>query len=176
MTEILVRETTKDDLQNLMELWNTGEVMEFVGFPNGLNVNYTDVEKWFDSLNGKSNSKHYSIYNALGEYCGETYYSINETHKIAELDIKLNLKARGKGIAFTALLNTLDVIFDNKNCDKAYVEPQIGNKNAWKLYEKIGFKSTERPDFLEPNEIYLEITSEIFNEVKKELKRTIKVK
>ncbi|GAB6109037.1 GNAT family N-acetyltransferase [Fusibacter bizertensis] len=176
MTEIIIRETIREDLKNLMELWNSGEVMKFVGFPNGLNITYIEVEKWFDSLNGKSNSKHYSIYNSLGEYCGETYYSIDEKHNLAELDIKLNEKARGKGIAYTALLNTLDIIFDSKNCEKAFVEPDSHNKNAWKLYEKIGFKSTERPDYLEPNEVYLEITRQSFNERKKELIRTIRIK
>lgn len=118
-------------------------------------------------MNEKSNNKHYSIYNSLGEYCGETYYSIDGKHNLVELDIKLSKKARGKGIAYTALLNTLEVIFDSKNCDKAFVEPDIENKNAWKLYEKIGFESTERPNYLEPNEVYLEITREAFNEKKR---------
>ena len=176
MTEIVIRETIREDLENLMELWNSGEVMKFVGFPNGLNVTYIDVEKWFGCLNEKLNSKHYSIYNSLGEYCGETYYSIDEKHNLAELDIKLNKKARGKGIAYTALLHTLEVIFDSKSCDKAFVEPDIENKNAWRLYEKIGFKSTTRPSYLEPNEVYLEITRDAFNERRKALIRTIKVK
>ena len=166
MTEIIIKETKQEDLKNLMALWNSGEVMKFVGFPDGLNITYLEVEKWFENISGQSNSNHYSIYDAFGEYCGETYYSIDGKHNLAELDIKLRVEARGKGTAYKALLNTLDIIFCSKNCEKAFVEPDINNKDAWKLYEKIGFKSTERPDYLEPNEVYLEITRDAYMELK----------
>ncbi len=176
MTELLIRETIEEDLKNVMELWNTGDVMKYVGFPNGLNITYIEIEKWFYNLKDKPNSKHYSIYDNSVGYCGETYYSIDRKHALATLDIKLNENARGKGIAYTALLNTLDIIFNNNLCEKAFVDPNIENKKAWKLYEKIGFKSTDRPKHLEPYEVYLEITREEYIERKKELKRTIGVK
>ncbi len=33
--EITIRETTERDLENIMNLWNNGEAMFFVGFPDG---------------------------------------------------------------------------------------------------------------------------------------------
>ena len=40
--EITIRETSETDLENILLLWNNGEVMHFVGFPNGIGVDLPD--------------------------------------------------------------------------------------------------------------------------------------
>lgn len=47
--KITVKETGNEDLQNVMELWNNGEVMFYVGFPNGLG---TDLDNLFGNNKG----------------------------------------------------------------------------------------------------------------------------
>ncbi|NLC94884.1 MAG: hypothetical protein GX676_04250 [Bacilli bacterium] len=37
-SEIMIKETTEEDLDNIMTLWNNGEVMKYVGFPEGLGI------------------------------------------------------------------------------------------------------------------------------------------
>ena len=154
---ITIKETTKDDLDNIMSLWNDGEVMYFVGFPDGLGITKEEMEKWFEWVTDKPKRCHYSIYEKDLGYCGETFYDVNEKG-IAALDIKLFPKARGKGIAYTALSYAIEQAFKDGNANAVYVEPHPDNHKAWKLYENLGFVSKPRPAYLEEGETYLEIS------------------
>lgn len=164
--DIIIRDTKKEDLSNIMELWNNGEVMYYVGFPNGLGVTLEQLEGWLDGVNQNELRKHYSIYTEELGYCGETYYEIDTVHDLATLDIKLLPKAQGKGIANKALSYAIHQVFEHSLASRAYVEPNPENKKAWKLYDKLGFISKPRPDFLEAYDIYLEITKEVWNKNK----------
>lgn len=160
---INIRETKKEDLLNIMELWNNGEVMHYVGFPNGLGIKLEDLERWLSRVNQHELRKHYSIYTDELGYCGETFYDIDTVHDLATLDIKLFPKAQGKGIASYALSFAISQVFEHNLATRAYVDPNPENKKAWKLYDKLGFIRKPRPDFLEPYEIYLEITKEVWS-------------
>ena len=161
--KIAIKETDENDLQNIMSLWNNGDVMFYVGFPEGLNVTIEKLKLWLKGVNQNKTRRHYSIYAENIGYCGETYYSIDLEHDLATLDIKLLPKAQGKGIAEYALSFTINQVFKNNLATKAYVDPNPKNKKAWKLYDKLGFLSKERPEFLEPYETYLEITKDRWN-------------
>lgn len=158
--KILIKETEKEDLKNLMNLWNDGQVMFFVGFPNGLNTTIEKMEEWLENIKKMKFTKHYSIYEEELGYCGETFYSVDRINDISTLDIKLFSKSRGKGIASYALSYAINEVFKNNLASRAYVEPSPKNIKALKLYEKLGFVSKKRPEFLEPFETYLEITKE----------------
>lgn len=156
-SSVMISETTKDDLDNIMSLWNDGEVMHFVGFPKGLGITKEKMERWIEWAIKKPHRCHYSIYeNEIG-YCGETFYNVNEAGAAA-LDIKLFPKSRGKGIALKALMYAIEHAFNEGKAKLVYVDPHPDNLKAWKLYEKIGFVSKPRPDFLGEGETYLEIT------------------
>lgn len=155
-----IKETTQADLPMILNLWADGEVMQYVGFPEGLKVNLTILENWHQKISQKPYCKHYSIYDAELGFCGETFYEIDTEHGISALDIKLFSHARGKGIAEAALKYVLNEVFETDICTRAYVEPQATNLKAWQLYEKVGFSAKPRPTFLEPNEVYLEIDKE----------------
>ncbi|PAT02251.1 hypothetical protein CI105_02600 [Candidatus Izimaplasma bacterium ZiA1] len=162
MSNLIIKETKTEDLINILKLWNDGDTMKYVGFPNGLGITLENLEKWLKNININEKRKHYSIYeNSIG-YCGETYYEIDNEHDLATLDIKLLKKARGKGIASKALSNTISTVFDNNLASRAYVDPNPLNKDAFKLYEKLGFYKKQRPKHLEPYETYLEINKNTF--------------
>ena len=44
---ISINETTKNDLDNILALWNDGEVMKYVGFPNGLGETMENLIRWY---------------------------------------------------------------------------------------------------------------------------------
>lgn len=92
-------------------------------------------------------------------YCGETFYNVGD-NGAAALDIKLFPKARGKGIAYKALAFAIEQAFSEGNAKLVYVDPHPDNIKAWKLYEKLGFVSKPRPDFLKEGETYLQITKD----------------
>lgn len=161
--KINIKETTQDDLENILELWNNGDVMKFVGFPNGLGVTLKGLEEqWFPNINKTNKRKHYSIYHEDLGYCGESYYEVFENNKAA-LDIKLFSKARGKGIAFKGLKHAIDNAFNIGNADIVFVDPSKKNDKAISLYKKLGFVEYPHPNINERKEhYYLELTKEEF--------------
>ena len=150
---IEIKETTKDDLKNIQKLWQDGEVMQFVGFPSGLKKTEEEMLKWLQwIISNKPLINHYSIYDD-NNYCGETFYEIDKEHKSASLDIKLFKFARGKGIAYNALSYAIEEAFNN-GAISVWVDPNPNNLKAIALYQKLGFKKENRPDYLKCDEEY----------------------
>lgn len=156
-------ETTSKDLENILMLWNDGEVMKYVGFPEGLGVSIKMLRnKWFPNINVTDKRKHYSIYHNEIGYCGECYYSVDDFGKAA-MDIKLLSKARGMNIAFTSLKYALDQAFKRGHANICYVDPQKRNRKAISLYERLGFIELPHPDKEVGKEhLYFEISKDLF--------------
>jgi len=128
--KIRIKETDQSDVQNVMKLWNNGQVMFYVGFPRGLGVTLERLQKWLDGVNQDIFCRHYSIYAEDIGYCGETFYDIDREHDLARLDIKLLPKAQGKGIAAYAFSHVIDQVFRNGLATRARVDPHPDNKKA----------------------------------------------
>ncbi len=160
--KITIKETDQSDLPNIMQLWNNGEVMFYVGFPKGLGVTLERLEKWLNWVNQDIFRRHYSIYAEGIGYCGETFYEVDREHDLAVMDIKLLPEAHGHGIAAYALSYSVDRVFRNHLTTKAYVDPHPDNKKAWNLYAKLGFVSKPRPEYLPEGPTYLEVTPDTF--------------
>ena len=156
--KIVIKETSKDDLENVMKLWNNGDVMKFVGFPDGLGITIENLEKWIIWAIQPPYRCHYSIYLEDDTYCGETFYDTDVNTGTSALDIKLLSHVQGKGIAFKALSYSINKAFKEGKAERVYVDPHPDNISAWKLYEKLKFTNRPRPDYLEGNNPYLEIT------------------
>jgi RimJ/RimL family protein N-acetyltransferase len=159
--KVKIKETTIDDLNNVVSLWNDGNVMQFVGFPNGLGVTRESLEKnWLQNINTSDKRRHYSIYHEDLGYCGESYYGIEANGKAA-LDIKLFFKSRGKGIAYMGLKYAIEKAFTQGKATSVYVDPQKINSKALKLYSKFNFKEYPHPDSsVAEKHLYLELSKE----------------
>jgi RimJ/RimL family protein N-acetyltransferase len=160
--KIRIKETDQSDLPNIMQLWNNGQVMFYVGFPRGLGVTMERLQQWLDGINQDVLSRHYSVYAQDIGYCGEAFYDVDRGHDVARLDIKLLPRAQGKGIAAYAFSHVIDQVFSNNLATKAYADPQPKNKKALKLCEELGFVSKPRPAFLPKGPAYLEVTRDTF--------------
>jgi len=157
--QITIKESSADDLENILTLWNNGAVMKYVGYPEGLGVSLDDLQEWLTWAIQKPSRCHYSIYTLEHAYCGETFYAI-DSHNAAMLDIKLMPTAQGKGIAYQALAFAIARAFEDGKAERVYVDPHPDNHKAWALYARSGFSERPRPEYLEPSETYLEITRE----------------
>ncbi|MFA5560726.1 MAG: GNAT family N-acetyltransferase [Acholeplasmataceae bacterium] len=145
---MILKITDQHDLENVMALWKDKEVMMFVGFANGLEVTMQQLENWLKWTKEKQeNRRHFSIYDDENTYCGESFYDILENGYVV-LDIKLFKKARGKGIAYWALKETISQAFEQEKAQTCYVDPHKSNDKAIVLYEKIGFIKSEYPAWL----------------------------
>ena len=52
---IIIKSTEVDNLENIRNLWNNGEIMKWVGFPAGLNQSIKDVQKWWKKIKENDN-------------------------------------------------------------------------------------------------------------------------
>ena len=139
-----IRKTTLADLKNIQRLWADGEVMRFVGFPEGLHETDEDLRAWIEHLPAaRPLSNHWSVYED-GVYCGETNYCIDEESRSASLDIKLFAAARGRGIATRALTHAINEAFKN-GAETVWVDPAPDNAKAIALYHRLGFTQKEMP-------------------------------
>lgn len=158
---IEVRETTVHDIKNVQRLWADGDVMKFVGFPDGLHRTEEEMKNWFRWIeSGRPVLNHYSIFED-GQYCGESFYRIDPEHQSAALDIKLFAFARGRGIAAAGLSHAIKEAFRN-GAETVWVDPNPENAKAIALYKRLGFRQKEFPDHLmregeEPDSVYMEL-------------------
>ena len=144
---ITVKETTINDLDNIKRLWADGDVMKFVGFPEGLQETDESMKKWFSRISAKPTAKHFSVFEN-DVYCGEAFFDIDVKHEnSAALDIKLFKFARGRGIATAALSHAIRQAFEN-GADKVWVDPNPKNVKAVALYERLGFERKPMPEYL----------------------------
>lgn len=156
-----IKETRIEDIKNVKQLWANGDVMKFVGFPDGLHKTDEDMQKWFRWIeSNRPVLNHYSIFED-GKYCGESFYAIDTEHKSAAMDIKLFELARGRGIATAGLSYAIKEAFRN-GAEIVWVDPNPENKKAIALYERLGFQQKEFPKILisedeEQRSIYLEL-------------------
>jgi len=161
-TRVVMRETSVADLPNVMALWNNGEVMKYVGFPEGIGVTSDELDKWLVWVTNKPQRCHYSIYADGIGYCGEAFYDVSPDTASASLDIKLVPEARGKGIANEALSFAIEKAFREGNAERCYVDPNRANLKARALYEKLGFKPVPHPQWLDTtmgiDSIYMELS------------------
>lgn len=139
-----IRETTLEDLKNIQRLWGDGEVMRFVGFPEGLHETDENLRAWIERLSAaRPRVNHWSVYED-GVYCGETNYSIDEQTRSASLDVKLFAAARGRGIATKALTHAIREAFRN-GAETVWVDPAPENARAIALYRRLGFTQKDMP-------------------------------
>ena len=149
---ITIKETTAKELDNVKALWADGDVMKFVGFPDGLLQTDDEMKAWLDWIESeRPQVNHYSIFDG-SVYCGETFYSIDSKHgNSASMDIKLFGFARGKGIAAKALSYAIEQAFEN-GAEKVWVDPNPNNEKALALYKRLGFVQKPRPEYLAEDE------------------------
>lgn len=142
---IEIKETTVDGLKNVQRLWADGDVMRFVGFPEGIAETDEAMRSWLDwVIDNRPKANHYSVFEN-GEYCGETSYDIDPEFKSASLDIKLFGFARGRGIASKALKFAIDEAFRN-GAETVWVDPSPENVKALALYGRLGFTKKPMPE------------------------------
>ena len=157
---IEILETCEKDLGDVQRLWADGDVMRFVGFPEGLRQSDEEMGQWYEWIRrSRPRVNHYSVFED-GVFCGETFYRIDEKRgNSAAVDIKLFAFARGRGIAARALSFAMEEAF-RQGASRVWVDPNPLNEKAIRLYERLGFVRREMPEDLRESEgdgfVYME--------------------
>ena len=140
--------THQDDLAFLLQLWNDGEVMSYVGYPQGLGIDEQGMEAWFTRLGVDRgvDRKHWIVKDEQGERIGEAFYKVEQEYcdyraeNMVHVDIKLAKRFWKQGYAADALRTLTQHLFNNLGIETIVVSPNLANKAALKLYRYLGFK------------------------------------
>jgi RimJ/RimL family protein N-acetyltransferase len=158
---VVLRSTSEEDLPSLVALWNDGDVMRWVGFPQGLGYDDGKAAKWLAAVRGHPDRFHFSAYGRDVGFCGEVYCAVDRVHRRAGLDIKFVQGARGGGRSRDALLTLIDWVFaEIEDADAVWTEPSEENLAARTLYYSCGLRARERPPDMEPYPSYWELSRE----------------
>ena len=158
---VILRSTSPADLADLMDMWNDGRVMQWVGFPDGLGYDREAVENWFAKIEANPTRHHYVVIGSGIGYCGEVYYAVDLDHRRVSLDIKLILEAQGQGLATDALTTLIGHVFNVEEAvNSVWTQPGRVNLAARRLYERCGLRPAPRPADVQDGESYWALTRE----------------
>lgn len=158
---VQIHETGEGDLKHLQALWARGDVMAFVGFPNGLEQSDREMSDWLQWVReNRPLVNHYSVYED-DVYCGESFYRLDPSTGAAALDVKLLPAARGRGLGEGALTYAVFSAFQ-AGAKRVWVDPDPKNEKAIALYRRLGLVHRPMPpelyDPAYPNAYYMERT------------------
>jgi len=163
----IIRLPKISDFEFIKNLWLDGEVMKFIGFPRGMELPDDEIGDW---LNNKDSAKVRLIVEekTSGKQIAETGWQTNIEYphangrKSSSIDIKISQSHWGKGFATEILESLISYIFANTNIEVIFVDPNIENVGAIKLYEKIGFKKIGQPIFHDSDKMQIPITAQYY--------------
>ena len=140
--DLLIRDVTVDDAEQLCIWWNDGKVMEHAGFPNGLGISIETIRKQIEEKNTCSlnkNHRHIIIYKKvpIGEM---NYHEINVN--ICEIGIKIcDFSMQNKGLGKVILSLFIHALFNDYEYKKIILDTNLNNLRAQHVYEQLGFKN-----------------------------------
>ncbi|WP_322174539.1 GNAT family N-acetyltransferase [Acutalibacter caecimuris] len=134
---LLIRNATKDDAEQLSIWWNDGKIMAHAGFPNGTGQTVQDIS---DSLQNDTDDTHRRLIIEIDNLAvGEMNYR-NKGDGVAEIGIKIcdfSKQNQGNGkILLSMLIHSLYKDFGFK---KIILDTNLKNKRAQHIYEQLGF-------------------------------------
>lgn len=128
---LLLRNATQADVQQLAAWWNDGVVMAHAGFPNGLGITQAEVAAGI----GEGTL----IIEESGTAIGEANYR-TAGDGVAEIGIKIcNAECQNRGIGRIVLSMLIRHLFDS-GFGKIILDTNLNNKRAQHVYESLGFR------------------------------------
>ncbi len=139
---VRLRPVAETDLDFLQALWNDGEVMRHVGFPDGLEMTADKMASWWDGCHRWS-ATHLIVENRQGEQVGESGWGFDNLPGM--LEIKLARPHWGRGYAIDALGALIDHVRNHTAIGQLFVTPHPDNLAAQRLYRRVGFRPALAP-------------------------------
>lgn len=134
---LVIRNATIDDAEQLALWWNDGKVMAHAGFPNGLGITPDEI---VNSLEKNSDDTHrVLIIERDHKAVGEMNYH-NKGEHVAEIGIKIcesSVQNRGLGKIYLSML--IDSLFKDYQYQKIILDTNLKNVRAQHVYEQLGF-------------------------------------
>lgn len=156
LKHIYIREAKVTDVETLVVWWATGELMEHVGFPSGIQTNIEKLrtELEIQKADSRALSKRFMIIKNDGSPIGElSFHNLDLTNKSCEIGIKIcEMSEQGKGYGEEALRGFIAHLFNTYQLHRIELDTLLENRRAQNLYQKVGFKvvGVKRDVWLDP--------------------------
>ena len=126
--------------RSIIELWESGEVMKFVGFPNGLGWTESQYKEYFAKSNKLDSDILLAVEDKNGKFMGQAKIAFPDSDGYCEHDLKLMPGFQGKGFGFRIwkmMLDRMNRVWPNAT---ALVTPSVENEKAIRIYSSMGFE------------------------------------
>lgn len=139
--DLLIRNATIEDAEQLCIWWNDGNIMEHAGFPYGLGTTADAVKEQIEDKqtgNLSNNQRHIIIYKS--KPIGEMNYRQVDIDT-CEIGIKIcDFSMQNKGLGKIILSMFISALFNEFGYRKIILDTNLKNQRAQHVYEQLGFK------------------------------------
>ena len=135
---LIIRNATVHDAEQLAAWWNDGTVMAHAGFPNGIGESPEDIA---ESLKNDSDDTQRRLIIEVDQVAvGEMNYR-NKGVDTAEIGIKIcDFSLQDKGLGKKLLSMLISALFCDMGYQKIILDTNLDNKRAQHVYERLGFE------------------------------------
>ncbi|MDD3803617.1 MAG: GNAT family N-acetyltransferase [bacterium] len=131
------------DADFISSLWQNGDVMKFVGFPEGIKESPENIIR-ITKERIKKGTEHHLIIERKGKSIGEALIRYDKKDKFAETDVKLLPKYQGRGYGIEVKRVLLMWIFKNTDARGVKATPNVKNIASIMMQEGVGGKRIKR--------------------------------
>ena len=134
---LIIRNATEKDAEQLALWWNDGKIMAHAGFPNGTGQTANSIA---DSLREDTDTTYRRLIMEMDNISiGEMNYR-NKGDQIAEIGIKIcDFSKQNKGVGKILLSMLISSLFNDFGYQKIILDTNLKNKRAQHVYEELGF-------------------------------------
>ncbi|ONI44611.1 GNAT family N-acetyltransferase [Candidatus Epulonipiscioides gigas] len=135
---LIIRNATTTDVEQLAAWWNDGKIMVHAGFPNGAGQTAQSIA---DSLEKDTDDTHRQLIIEIDNVAvGEMNYR-NKSNGVAEIGIKIcDFSKQNKGNGKIILSMLIYSLFNDLEYNKIILDTNLKNKRSQHVYEKLGFR------------------------------------
>ena len=134
---LIIRNATGKDAEQLAMWWNDGKIMAHAGFPNGTGQTAQSIA---NSLQEDTDTTHRRLIIEMDNMpIGEMNYR-NKGSQTVEIGIKIcDFSKQNKGVGKILLSMLISALFKDFRYQKIILDTNLKNKRAQHVYEQLGF-------------------------------------
>ncbi len=135
--DLMIRDATEKDAEQLAAWWNDGGIMAHAGFPNGLGRTAQSIA---EELRSNKGGTHRQLIIEMDHVAiGEMNYR-DKGSRTAEIGIKIcDASKQEKGLGKILLSMLIASLFCDLGYQKVVLDTDLENRRAQHVYERLGF-------------------------------------
>jgi len=137
---LIVKKACLEDAPFIVSLWNNPDIMNNVGYPEGLNCTESDIRNQIAHQKGPGLLNQLLVVRkaASETLIGQAYMSVSENSNSSRTDIKLLPVYQGKRYGIEIKTALIQYIFEHTECHYVEATPNLANHPSIRMQESVG--------------------------------------